>query len=250
MRYRLHRTVVALFAVSAAGAALAADPSAPPPAPAPPSSGAYSLNLLYTGELWDNAYGGIRQGASYMNNIDAAFSVDTGKAFGWTGGTFFAEAFYANGISTGNGWVGAVNVQSPIDTGGRCPDVPHLPTLLRPEFRQDRRAFRHLRSVDRILADQAAKPLPQREFDLELRPRSKRDWRRWGDRSAPAAIPPRRSRCGSGRISATGSPRNSRWPTARTTIQTIRRRTASISRPHMAPLRSARPTGRQISIPS
>ena len=121
MRYRLHRTFVALFAVSAAGGALAADPSAPPPAPVSQSSGAYSLNLLYTGELWDNTYGGIRRGASYMNDIDAAFSVDTGKAFGWTGGTFFAEAFYANGVSTGNGWVGAVNVQSPIDTGA---DVP------------------------------------------------------------------------------------------------------------------------------
>jgi porin len=124
MRTTLHARVLAILVLwTGAGTAFAADlPPAPAPPPTPtPTSGAYSLNVLYTGEIWDNTYGGLRQGTSYMNNIDGAFSVDTGKAFGWTGGTFFAEAFYANGISTENGWVGAVNVQSPIDTGA---DVP------------------------------------------------------------------------------------------------------------------------------
>jgi carbohydrate-selective porin OprB len=124
MRTTLHARVLAILVLgTGAGTAFAADLGGPPaPAPTPtPTSGAYSLNVLYTGEVWDNTYGGLRQGTSYMNNIDGAFSVDTGKAFGWTGGTFFAEAFYANGISTENGWVGAVNVQSPIDTGA---DVP------------------------------------------------------------------------------------------------------------------------------
>jgi porin len=117
MRYRLNRTVVAFFAVSAAaGSAFAADPAAPPPASESPSSGAYSLNLLYTGEAWDNTYGGLRQGWSYMENADAQLSVDTGKALGWTGGTFFAEGFYANAMSTGNKFVGALDQQSPIDT--------------------------------------------------------------------------------------------------------------------------------------
>ena len=51
-----------------------------------------------------------------MYNMDGQFSVDTGKAFGWTGGTFYVEGFYANATSTGNGWVGAVDQQSPIDT--------------------------------------------------------------------------------------------------------------------------------------
>ena len=90
--------------------------SAPAPAPAAAPSGAYSLNLLYTGELFDNTLGGLRQGVSYMNNIDAQLQVDTGKAFGWTGGTFVAEGFYANAVSTGNKFVGALDQQSPIDT--------------------------------------------------------------------------------------------------------------------------------------
>ena len=100
----------------APSAALAQQAPAPAPTPAPTPPGAYSLNLLYTGEAWDNTQGGIRRGLSYMYNVDGQFSVDTGKAFGWTGGTFYVEGFYANATSTGNSWVGALDQQSPIDT--------------------------------------------------------------------------------------------------------------------------------------
>jgi porin len=92
-----------------------ADGATPAPAPAPPSP-AYSLNLLYTGELWDVASGGLRRGDSYMYNVDGQLQIDTGKAFGWTGGTFEVEGFFANATSTGNTWVGALDQQSPIDT--------------------------------------------------------------------------------------------------------------------------------------
>ena len=49
------------------------------------------------------------------------FQVDTGKAFGWTGGKFVAESCYANAVSTGNTYVGAVDQQSPIDTAANVP---------------------------------------------------------------------------------------------------------------------------------
>jgi porin len=113
-------TSLALAAGAAIGPALSADlVNAPaPPAPAPASSsGAYSFGLLYTGEAWDVPSGGVRRGASYMNNLDAVFRVDTGKAFGWTGGEFVVEAFGANAMSTGNSYVGAINSPSLIDTG-------------------------------------------------------------------------------------------------------------------------------------
>ncbi len=94
-------TIVAVMTALApmtTGAAFASDlPAAQPVAPAaPPASDAYLLNLLYTGEAWDNTMGGLRTGAAYMYNFDAQLQVDTGKAFGWTGGMFVADGFYAN----------------------------------------------------------------------------------------------------------------------------------------------------------
>ena len=115
-----------LLAGSNVGPAQAADlTAAPPTAAAPPNpvapSDAYLLNLLYTGEAWSDAAGGLRRGGSYMYNADAHLQVDTGKAFGWTGGQFEAEAFYANAMSTGNTFVGALDQQSPIDTAANAP---------------------------------------------------------------------------------------------------------------------------------
>jgi porin len=121
MRRTSPSAILALVGLAAAAGPAFADGVAPPQPAAVPSSGAYSLNLLYTGEAWDNTYGGLRQGGSYMYNMDAQFSVDAGKAFGWTGGTFFAEGFYANGMSTGNQFVGALDQQSPIDTAANVP---------------------------------------------------------------------------------------------------------------------------------
>jgi porin len=89
---------------------------APTPAPAPTANDAYTLNLLYTGEGWADVSGGLRRGGSYMYNVDGQLQVDTGKALGWTGGLFEVEGFYANAMSTGNKFVGALDQQSPIDT--------------------------------------------------------------------------------------------------------------------------------------
>ena len=100
MQKALLRATALVLAVSAAfQPARSADLANSPVPPAAPSP-AYSLNLLYTGELWDVATGGLRRGTSYMDNVDARFQVDMGKAVGWTGGTFVAEGFYANAMST------------------------------------------------------------------------------------------------------------------------------------------------------
>ncbi len=123
---KLLRSAVAIVAAWAmgAGSSRASDlvVNAPPAIGAAPTpSDAYELNLLYTGEFWNNIDGGLRLGPSYMYNIDGRFQVDTGKAFGWTGGQFVFESWYANSVSTGNTYVGAVDQQSPIDTAANVP---------------------------------------------------------------------------------------------------------------------------------
>ncbi len=122
------------LAASAVHPVLAQDPSAPagagpqggpqihtqtiPPAEAAAAPSPYTLKLQYTGEAWDNAVGGLHTGTPYMQNIDGQFRVDTGRAFGWTGGTFFVEGFYNTSRSLGEQYVGAAQDPSVIDTRG------------------------------------------------------------------------------------------------------------------------------------
>jgi porin len=75
----------------------------------------YKLGMLYTGEEWYNARGGLRAGNSYMNNIDLRLSTDLDKAYGWKGGKFIAEGWYENAPSTGVQYVGSLDQPSPID---------------------------------------------------------------------------------------------------------------------------------------
>lgn len=77
----------------------------------------YVLRLQYTGEAWDNASGGIHDGTTYIYNLDAQLRVNTAKAFGWTGGSFFVEGFY-NNAHTLDRLVGSVQDVSAVDTGG------------------------------------------------------------------------------------------------------------------------------------
>jgi porin len=78
----------------------------------------YTLKLQYTGELADNADGGLKTGSTYMQNVDAQFAVDTGKAFGLTGGRIFLEGFYESPTSLDVNYVGAAQDPSAIDTSG------------------------------------------------------------------------------------------------------------------------------------
>ena len=113
-------TIPALAQDASTGAALANAPSTvlkAPPAPEAPPPSPYQLRLLYTGEIWNNVQGGIRTGWDYMQNIDAQLSVDTERAYGWTGGRFFIEGFYGNGPSFNENFIGSVQDASVIDVG-------------------------------------------------------------------------------------------------------------------------------------
>ncbi len=83
----------------------------------------YQLRLQYTGEAWRND-GGTKTGNDYMSNYLAILKIDTGKAFGWTGGQFVVSGFYTNGQSLNDTYVGAAQQASrPIDV--------YSPNLLR-----------------------------------------------------------------------------------------------------------------------
>ena len=56
-----------------------------------------SLGLQETSEVFGNPTGGIRQGISYNGLTTLSLGVDTGKAFGWEGGTFNVSAFQIHG---------------------------------------------------------------------------------------------------------------------------------------------------------
>lgn len=85
-------------------------------AQASPEPSPYQLSLLYTGEEWYNARGGLKQGTVYMQNIDAKLAVDAAKAFGWTGGNFVLEGWMSTSPSLVSRLVGnTVDWQSPIE---------------------------------------------------------------------------------------------------------------------------------------
>lgn len=75
-----------------------------------------TVRLQYTGEAAANPIGGLHNGGTYLNNIDAQLRIDTGREFGWTGGQAFFEGFYANANSINGHYVGAVQDPSAIDS--------------------------------------------------------------------------------------------------------------------------------------
>ncbi len=115
----------ALLSSNALGEASLApmDATVGPQRPVPPQAlynepSAVTVRLQYTGEVASNAVGGLHDGSTYMNNLDAQVVVDTGRAFGWEGGRFLVEAFYENAASVNRTYVGALQDPSPIDAGG------------------------------------------------------------------------------------------------------------------------------------
>jgi porin len=78
----------------------------------------FQLRLNYTGEAWQNS-GGLQNGNDYMANYFASLSVNTDKAFGWTGGRFVVSGFYNSGPSLNENFVGAFQDPSAIDVDGR-----------------------------------------------------------------------------------------------------------------------------------
>ena len=82
------------------------------------STSPVTIRLEYTGEVADNAAGGLHDGATYMNQALAQISVDAATALGWTGGRFDLEGFYENRNSLDTQYVGAIQDPSAIDTSG------------------------------------------------------------------------------------------------------------------------------------
>jgi porin len=74
------------------------------------------LNLLYIGEGWDNASGGIKTGSIYQQMMDVTFSIDTARALGWTGGNFVVEGFWASKKTLNDQYQGALQPTSGVDT--------------------------------------------------------------------------------------------------------------------------------------
>ena len=64
-----------------------------------PNLGRYgvSLGITDTEEVLGNTSGGLRQGAIYEGLTQLGLGVDTGKAFGWQGGTFNVSALQIHG---------------------------------------------------------------------------------------------------------------------------------------------------------
>jgi porin len=83
-----------------------------------PTPSPFQLRLNYTGEAWQNS-GGLQNGNDYMANYFATLSINTDKAFGWTGGRFVVSGFYNSGPSLNENFVGAFQDPSAIDVDGR-----------------------------------------------------------------------------------------------------------------------------------
>lgn len=58
---------------------------------------AVDLSVVYTGEAWSYARGGLRRGERYLDNLDVTPTVDAERALGWRGVTLFAYGLYNNG---------------------------------------------------------------------------------------------------------------------------------------------------------
>lgn len=85
-----HMAIVAALTLGLGDLAVAQEPAAarePSPMASPAPSSGVTIRLLYTGEAGVNPYGGIRNGAAYVNTADARLEVDTAKAFGLPDGT-------------------------------------------------------------------------------------------------------------------------------------------------------------------
>jgi porin len=76
------------------------------------------LNAAYTGEVWRNVSGGVRQDDTYLDNIDVIATLDAERAWGWTGTTFLVSGLHNNRPTLSDRIVGDIQTVSNIDTDG------------------------------------------------------------------------------------------------------------------------------------
>jgi len=78
----------------------------------------YQFDIIYKGEIWGVADGGLRQDAVYIDNLDVQFSIDGKKAFDFEGAKFFVYGIYNNDNTLSDQYVGDIQTVSNIDTIG------------------------------------------------------------------------------------------------------------------------------------
>jgi porin len=73
------------------------------------------LMLQEQSELWGNAAGGLRHGVVYNGLTTGGIGLDLDKLFGWTGGTFFVNAYQIHGRGPSGNLVGNAQIVSNIE---------------------------------------------------------------------------------------------------------------------------------------
>jgi carbohydrate-selective porin OprB len=51
-------------------------------------------SAIYTGEVFSNLSGGVRQKVEYLHNLDLTLAVDAEKLLGWPGTSFFVYGLW------------------------------------------------------------------------------------------------------------------------------------------------------------
>jgi porin len=74
-----------------------------------------TFNLQEISEVMGNVTGGIKQGATYDGLTTMTVQLDTGKAFGWDGGTFNASALQIHGRSLSANYLDNLQTASGIE---------------------------------------------------------------------------------------------------------------------------------------
>ena len=74
-----------------------------------------SLGLQETSEVFGNVTGGIHRGAAYNGLTELSLGLDTGRAFGWPGGTFNVSALQIHGRNLSSDDLGSLQTASGIE---------------------------------------------------------------------------------------------------------------------------------------
>jgi porin len=87
-------------------------------AESPDSTAPLQIEAAYTGEAWRNVSGGLREGGTYLENIDVIAMLDAERAFGWNGTTILVSGLHNNDRTLSDRIVGDIQAVSNIDTDG------------------------------------------------------------------------------------------------------------------------------------
>jgi porin len=74
-----------------------------------------TLELQEQSEVWGNLSGGLRQGVVYEGLTTGSISLDLDKLFGWSGATFFVDAYQIHGHGPSANLVGNLQLVSNIE---------------------------------------------------------------------------------------------------------------------------------------